>query len=55
MGCLLRIGSPFIWKDGLLKVTLEEMYRNRPRGMPVESELWFGEHLSGIVYLARSA
>jgi hypothetical protein len=53
MGCLLRIGSPFLWKDGSLKVTLEEMYRNRPPRMPVESELWFGEHQSGIVYLAR--
>jgi hypothetical protein len=55
MGCLLRIGSPFLWKDGILKVTLEDMYKNRPPRMPVESELWFGERLSGLVYLARTA
>jgi hypothetical protein len=53
MGCLLRLGSPFSWKDGSLKVTLEWMNKNRPWGMPVESELWFDEHQSGLVYLAR--
>ncbi len=53
IGCLLGLGSPFSWKDGLLKITLEERYSIRPSGSSVESQVWFGEHKSGIVYLAR--
>jgi len=53
VGCLLGLGSPFLWKDGALEVVLEERYLIRPTGSSVESEVWFGEHKSGIVYLAR--
>ncbi|OCK76592.1 hypothetical protein K432DRAFT_360103 [Lepidopterella palustris CBS 459.81] len=53
VGCLLGLGSPFLWKDGPLMVTLEERYSIRPSGSSVESQVWFGEHKSGIVYLAR--
>lgn len=53
VGCLLGLGSPFSWKDGSLKVTLEERYSIRPSGSSVESQVWFDEHKSGIVYLAR--
>ena len=52
--CLLGLGSSFSWKDGPLKVTLEERYLIRPSGSSVESQVWFGEHKSGIVYLARA-
>lgn len=54
VGCLLGLGSPFLWKDGPLKVTLTEEDSARPLGSPVESEVWFGKHRSGIVYLAQS-
>lgn len=53
IGCLLGIGSTYLWKDGPLTVTLEERYRVRPSGSPVESQVWFAEHKSGVVYLAR--
>ncbi|KAF2810984.1 uncharacterized protein BDZ99DRAFT_475845 [Mytilinidion resinicola] len=53
VGCLLGLGSPFLWKDGPLEVTLMERYKIRPTGSSVESEVWFGEQKSGIVYLAR--
>jgi hypothetical protein len=53
LGCLLGLGAPFLWKDGPLKLTLEERYSIRPSGSSVESHIWFGEHKSGIVYLAR--
>lgn len=54
IGCLVGLGLPFSWKDSLLKVVLEERYLIRPSGSPVESEVWFGENKSGIVYLARA-
>ena len=53
VGCFLGMGPPFTWKDGPLLVTLEERYLIRPPGSSVESQIWFGEHKSGIVYLAR--
>ncbi|KAF2493951.1 hypothetical protein BU16DRAFT_60318 [Lophium mytilinum] len=55
VGCLLGLGSPFLWKDGPLEVTLEERHLPLPSGSTVESQLWFGEHKSGIVYWARAA
>jgi hypothetical protein len=54
VGCMLGLGSPFSWKDGPLKVTLEEKYAIRPSGFSVESQVWFDEHKSGISYLARA-
>lgn len=53
-GCLLGLGSPFLWKDGSLIVTLEERHVTRPSGSSAESQVWFGGHKSGIVYLARA-
>ncbi|KAF2835300.1 hypothetical protein M501DRAFT_462415 [Patellaria atrata CBS 101060] len=55
VGCLLGLGSLFLWKDGPLKVALQERYLIRHSGSSVESEVWFGEHRSGIVYLARGS
>lgn len=54
LGCILGLGSPFSWKDGPFRVSLEERYTIRPSRSPVESEIWFGEHKSGIVYLVRA-
>jgi hypothetical protein len=55
VGCSLGLGSPFLWKDGPLSLTLEETWTFRMPGMPVESQIWFGEQRSGIVYLGRRA
>lgn len=52
-GCLLGLGTPFSWKDGHLKVELTARRYTRPTGSSVESQIWFGEHKSGVVYLAR--
>ncbi|RMZ73305.1 Dihydropteroate synthase [Pyrenophora seminiperda CCB06] len=54
LGCMLGLESPFLWNDGPLKVTLEERYVIRPSGSSAESQVWFGEHTSGIFYLARA-
>jgi hypothetical protein len=54
LGCLVGLGSLYLWKDGPLTVTLEERYLVRPSGSSVESEIWFDEVKSGIVYLARA-
>ncbi|KAF2423343.1 hypothetical protein EJ08DRAFT_618944 [Tothia fuscella] len=53
LGCLLNIGSPFLWQDGSLTVALENNHVTRPSGSSVESLIWFDEHKSGLVYLAR--
>jgi hypothetical protein len=53
LGCMLGLGSPFLWKHGPLKITLEERYVTRPTGYKVESQVWFDEHESGIFYLPR--
>jgi hypothetical protein len=53
LGCMLGMGTKFLWKDGPLQVVLAERYYTRPPRMPVESELYFGKHKSGVVYLAR--
>lgn len=52
-GCLLGLGAPFLWRDGPLKVTLEARHVIRPSGSSVESQVWFDQHKSGVVYLAR--
>ena len=52
-GCLLGLGYPFRWKDGLLRVNLEERYTFRTPCSPPESQIWFGKHKSGIVYKGR--
>jgi hypothetical protein len=52
-GCLAGIGSPFTWRDGPLYHELQVRYMHRPSGMPVESEIFFDQHKSGIVYVAR--
>lgn len=53
VGCLLGIGTPFLWRDDSLRITLEERHVIRPSGSSVESQVWFSEHKSGVVYLAR--
>jgi hypothetical protein len=54
LGCILGLGSPFLWKDGPLKVTLEERGPIRSWGSSVESQVWFGERRSGLVYSVRA-
>jgi hypothetical protein len=53
VGCELGLGSPFLWKHGTLTNVLQVRYLNRPSGSSVESEIYFGEVKSGVVYWAR--
>jgi hypothetical protein len=50
VGCLLGLGTPFRWKDGIQHIKLEDAGTSRTESSPVESQLWFGEHGIGIVY-----
>lgn len=54
LGCMLGLESPFSWRDGPLKVILEERFTVRPRGCLVETEVLFDEQKSGVVYIARA-
>jgi hypothetical protein len=59
IGCLLGLGSVFLWKDGVLNISLEETWTNRTPLSPVESQLWFSESetslvKTGLVYRGRS-
>jgi hypothetical protein len=54
LGCVLGLGSPFVWKDCSMKISLEETYTNRTEWSPVESQLWFQESQVGIVYRGRT-
>lgn len=54
IGCLLSLGTPFLWKDGLLEIKLEEACRDRHRWLPVKSQLWFSESRVGITYRGRA-
>lgn len=53
-GCLLSLGTPFLWKDGLEDINLEEHRRNRQPWSPVESQLWFQDSQVGITYRGRA-
>ncbi len=50
VGCILELGLPFAWKDGEMDILLEKAHRNRSPWSPVESQVWFGDHFSGIAY-----
>ncbi|KAH8670140.1 hypothetical protein BGZ60DRAFT_486172 [Tricladium varicosporioides] len=50
VGCILELGLPFAWKDGQMDVRLETVHKNRHFGTPVESQVWFGDHFSGVAY-----
>ncbi|KAF2471122.1 uncharacterized protein BDR25DRAFT_261554 [Lindgomyces ingoldianus] len=50
VGCLLGIGSEFTWRDGQASIALEETHTARTPWTPIDSQIWFGPHMSGIVY-----
>lgn len=50
VGCILGLGLPFAWKDGKMDVVRETAHRNRHFETPVESQVWFGDHFSGVAY-----
>ncbi|RFU25249.1 hypothetical protein B7463_g11087, partial [Scytalidium lignicola] len=50
IGCLLGLGSPFAWRDGRMLIESERVLRNRTDRSPVESQIWFGDYMSGISY-----
>ncbi|KAF2785936.1 hypothetical protein K505DRAFT_380591 [Melanomma pulvis-pyrius CBS 109.77] len=53
-GCLLSLGTPFLWKDGPLEIRLEDVRMDRHQWSPVESQLWFPESKVGITYRGRA-
>lgn len=52
LGCVLGLGSPFLWRDGKLAIEREEANRFRCEEMPVESKIFFDDHMSGVAYKA---
>lgn len=50
LGYLLDLGTPFAWNDGSLDIELQETYTRRNPFSPVESQVFLGEHKSGLVY-----
>jgi hypothetical protein len=52
-GCLLGLGTPFLWKDDLQMINLEDFRMDHHPWMPVESQLWFSESKVGIAYRAK--
>jgi hypothetical protein len=52
-GCVLGIGTAFSWKCGSLDIILQEFWRRRHLGSPVQSQLWLNTHKIGLVYRAE--
>ncbi|KAK5998977.1 hypothetical protein PT974_01362 [Cladobotryum mycophilum] len=50
LGCELGLGSPFSWVDRGVKIRVEEVKRHRSESSPVESQIAFGEVMSGLSY-----
>jgi hypothetical protein len=50
VGCILGLGLPFTWKDGKIDMVRETAHRNRHLETPVESQVWFSGHFSGVAY-----
>lgn len=50
VGCALGLGSLFLWKDGEMRIDLERVQTGRNPFSPVESQIWFDDHMSGISY-----
>ncbi len=53
IGCILNLGSPFLWKDGFADVKMLEEYKYEEI-MHIQSLIRFGPYLSGIEYVALS-
>lgn len=50
VGCMLGLGSPFSWRSEGKQLKREQGHRNRTRYTPVEQQIWFEDHHSGVVY-----
>lgn len=50
VGCALGLGSPFSWTDGRMTIKREQSHRNWVTYTPVESQIRFGNYMSGIAY-----
>ena len=50
VSCLLNAGSAFTWKYGNRDVVREKGHRSRTPWTPVESNIWFSDHHSGLAY-----
>lgn len=52
LGCVLGLGSPFLWHDGKAKICRKRSDQSRTENSYVESQIWFGEGMSGLAYRA---
>ncbi|MCJ1248043.1 hypothetical protein MMC30_005258 [Trapelia coarctata] len=50
VGCVLGLGSSFLWKDGRMEIASERVHRGRTPFSPAESQIWFDDHKSGVSY-----
>ena len=50
LGCILSLGSTFTWQCFGNPVRLQNVLVTRAWAYPVESQIWFGDHISGLVY-----
>lgn len=53
IGCVYNLGLPFDWSEGGNAIWPCEGYVQRPSGIHVDSEIWFGSEKSGLVYFAH--
>lgn len=50
VGCMLSLGSVFKWERDGVPVRRQEVLTNRTWVLPVESQIWFDNCLSGLAY-----
>jgi hypothetical protein len=51
ISCLMSLGSPYNWQHRDHRpIVRQEIFTTRPSGLGVESQIWFGKHLSGVAY-----
>lgn len=50
IGCVLDLGTPFLWKSGNRYLEREEVHRDITARTPMEQHIWFGHFHSGVVY-----
>jgi hypothetical protein len=48
IGCGLSLGSPFLWQDSSLGVKIQEFWKFQHVDTPMESQIWFSDHASGL-------
>lgn len=50
IGCTVGLSSAILWRDGKMVIQSERVHRGRTPASPVESQIWFDDHMRGISY-----